>query len=146
MAGLNIVHLIGNTGSDPELRYTPAGDAVASVNLATNEQWTSKEGNKQERTEWHRLVFWRKLAETVAQYAKKGRQLYVSGRLQTRSWEDKDGVKRYTTEIVVRNMQLLGPSAGNGSRPESQPGYAHPAETSGQPEEPIQIPEDDIPF
>ena len=105
--GVNKVILIGNLGGDPEVRYTPGGAAVANVNLATNESWNDREGNKQERTEWHRLVFWSKLAEIVGQYLKKGSKVYVEGRLQTRQWDDQSGQKRYTTEIVVSDMQML---------------------------------------
>ncbi len=106
--GVNKVILIGHLGGDPELRYTPSGAAVANMRLATNEVWKDNEGNTQERTEWHRVVLWRKLAEIAGQYLKKGMQVYVEGRLQTRSWEDKDGVKRYSTDIVATNMQILG--------------------------------------
>ena len=105
--GVNKVILIGNLGGDPEVRYTPGGAAVANVNLATNESWTDREGQRQERTEWHRLVFWSKLAEIVGQYLKKGSKVYVEGRLQTRQWDDQSGQKRYTTEIVVSDMQML---------------------------------------
>ena len=105
--GVNKVILIGNLGGDPEVRYTPGGAAVANVNLATNESWNDREGQRQERTEWHRLVFWSKLAEIVGQYLKKGSKVYVEGRLQTRQWDDQSGQKRYTTEIVVNDMQML---------------------------------------
>ncbi|HJP29583.1 MAG TPA: single-stranded DNA-binding protein [Candidatus Latescibacteria bacterium] len=105
--GVNKVILIGNLGGDPEVRYTPGGAAVANVNLATNESWTDREGQRQDRTEWHRLVFWSKLAEIVGQYLKKGSKIFVEGRLQTRSWDDQSGQKRYTTEIVVSDMQML---------------------------------------
>ncbi|MCR4440502.1 MAG: single-stranded DNA-binding protein [bacterium] len=106
--GVNKVILIGHLGADPELRYTPSGAAVANLRVATNEVWKDNEGNTQERTEWHRVVLWRKLAEVAGQYLKKGMQVYVEGRLQTRSWEDKDGVKRFATDIVGLNMQILG--------------------------------------
>lgn len=105
--GVNKVILIGNLGGDPEVRYTPGGAAVANVTLATNESWNDKDGQRQERTEWHRLVFWSKLAEIVGQYLKKGSKIYVEGRLQTRSWDDQSGQKKYTTEIVVTDMQML---------------------------------------
>ena len=95
--GVNKVILIGNLGSDPEVKYTPTGVAVANVSLATNETWNDKSGERQERTEWHRLVIWRKLAEIVGQYLKKGSKVYVEGRLETRSWDDQGGQKRYTT-------------------------------------------------
>ena len=103
--GVNKVILIGNLGSDPEVRYTPSGAAVANVNLATNESWNDREGQRQERTEWHRLVFWSKLAEIVGQYLKKGSKVYVEGRLQTDTWE-KEGQKHYTTQVVVSEMQM----------------------------------------
>ncbi len=105
--GVNKVILIGNLGSDPEVKYTPSGVPVANVNLATNESWTDRSGEKQERTEWHRLVIWRKLAEIVGQYLRKGSKIYVEGRLETRSWDDQSGQKRYTTEVVVNDLQML---------------------------------------
>ena len=104
--GVNKVILIGNLGSDPEVRYTPSGAAVANVNLATTSSWNDREGQRQERTEWHRLVFWNKLAEIVKQYLKKGSKVYVEGRLQTDTWE-KEGQKHYTTQVVVSEMQML---------------------------------------
>lgn len=108
MPGVNKVILIGNLGSDPELRYTPNGVAVANFSVATSERWNDKDGKSQERTEWHRIVAWRKLAEIAGEYLKKGRQVFVEGKLQTRSWEDQDGVKRYMTEIIADNIQMLG--------------------------------------
>jgi single-strand DNA-binding protein len=115
-SGVNKVLLIGRLGGDPEVRYTTNGGAVANFNLATNENWTDKNGQKQERTEWHRIVIWGKMAELCGQYLSKGRQAYVEGRLQTREWNDKDGNKRYTTEIVAQNIQFLG---GQGERASS---------------------------
>ncbi|MCB0406348.1 MAG: single-stranded DNA-binding protein [Bdellovibrionales bacterium] len=106
--GVNKVILIGRLGADPEVRYTSGGSAVANFNLATNESWMDKEGQKKERTEWHRVVVWGKLGELCGQYLSKGRQAFVEGRLQTRDWQDKDGNKRYTTEIVAQNIQFLG--------------------------------------
>jgi single-strand DNA-binding protein len=106
--GLNKVMLIGHLGGDPELRYTPGGQAVATFSVATNEIYKDKDGNQQERTEWHRVVSWSRLAEVAGEYLKKGQQVYVEGRLQTRSWTDKDGIKRYTTEIVANTFQFLG--------------------------------------
>jgi single-strand DNA-binding protein len=111
---LNKVMLIGNLGSDPDLRYTQGGSAVANFNLATNEKWTDKSGQLQEKTEWHRIVVWGKQAENCGKYLKKGRQIFVEGRLQTRDWEDKDGKKRYTTEIKADNVQFL---SGGGDSP-----------------------------
>jgi single-strand DNA-binding protein len=113
--GVNKVILIGNVGKDPELRYTPSGQAVCDVRLATNENWTDKQGQKQERTEWHSVVLWGKPAEIVKQYVTKGQKLYVEGRLQTRSWDDKDGKKRYMTEIVAQDFMFLsGRGEGGG--------------------------------
>ncbi|MCC6278588.1 MAG: single-stranded DNA-binding protein [Oligoflexia bacterium] len=115
MSGVNKVILVGRLGTDPEVRYTPGGQAVAKLSLATSESWTDKQGQKQERTEWHRIVVWGKLAEICGQHLSKGRQVYVEGRLQTRSWDDKaTGQKRYTTEINANTVQFLG-SAGAGS-------------------------------
>ncbi|MDZ7291317.1 MAG: single-stranded DNA-binding protein [candidate division KSB1 bacterium] len=117
--GLNKVMLIGHLGGDPELKYTPGGQAVATFSVATNEVYKDKEGNPQERAEWHRIVAWNRLAEVAAEYLKKGQQVYVEGRLQTRSWNDKDGVKRYITEIVANTFQFLGRKAeGAGVAPE----------------------------
>jgi len=108
MASVNKVILIGNLGRDPELRYTPSGQAVANFTLATNERWRDKDGNNQDRTEWHNIVVWGRQAETAKEYLSKGRPVYIEGRLQTRSWDDKDGNKRYTTEIVAQRVQFLG--------------------------------------
>jgi single-strand DNA-binding protein len=111
--------LIGNLGSDPEVKYTPNGAPVANFSLATNESWNDKDGQRQERTEWHRLVLWSKLAEIAGQYLKKGAKIYVEGRLQTRSWDDQSGQKRYMTEVVVNDMQMLdsrGEGGGSGDR------------------------------
>lgn len=109
MASLNKVLLIGNCGKDPEVRYAPSGDAIANITLATTETWKDKQsGERREQTEWHRVVFFGRLAEIVGQYVKKGSQLYVEGRLQTRKWQDKDGQDRYTTEIRADEMKMLG--------------------------------------
>ena len=113
--GVNKVILIGNLGNDPDIRYTASGAAVANISLATAETWRDKEtGDQQERTEWHRIVFFGRLAEIVGEYLKKGSQIYVEGRLQTRKWQDKDGHDRYTTEIVANEMQMLGSRGGAG--------------------------------
>ena len=113
--GVNKVILIGHLGRDPEVRYSPNGQAIANVNLATSETWKDRNtGEKQERTEWHRIVFFGRLAEIAGEYLKKGMQIYVGGRLQTRKWQDKDGNDRYTTEIVAGDMQMLGSRAGAG--------------------------------
>ena len=142
--GVNKVILIGNLGSDPELKYTPSGVPVTNFSLATSESWADKSsGERQERTEWHRLVLWRKLAEIANQYLKKGSKIYVEGRLQTRSWDDQNGQKRYTTEVVVDDMQMLdsrGDSGGGGLS--GDPGPAA-MEDSAPPQ---QIEEDDLPF
>ena len=148
---VNKVILIGNLGSDPELKYTPSGAAVTNFNVATNEVWNDKDGNKQERTEWHRVVLWRKLAEIAGEYLKKGSKVYLEGRLQTRSWEDKDGVKRYTTEVVADNMTMLDAksedgdsSSGVSSAP--PPSEAPAAADSGAPAAADSGAEDDLPF
>lgn len=109
---VNKVILIGRLGQNPELRYTPAGAAVANFSIATSESWNDKSGQKQEKTEWHRIVVWGKIAETCNQYLVKGRQVYLEGRLQTRQWQDKDGQTKYTTEVQAQTVQFLG-SAGN---------------------------------
>src|SRR5687767_10640044 len=105
--GVNKAIIVGHLGSNPEVRYTTNGGAVARFNIATNESWNDKSGQKQERTEWHRIVVWGKLAELCGQYLQKGRQVYVEGRLQTRDWVDKEGQKKYTTEIVAQTIQFL---------------------------------------
>ena len=144
MASVNKAILIGNLGRDPELRYTPSGQPVANFTLATNERWRDKEGNNQERTEWHRIVVWGKTAENCAQYLQKGRSAYVEGRLQTREWEDRDGKKRYTTEVVAQNVTFLGGRGEGGSQggpppgPPSEPSSGPPSGPSGD--------GDDIPF
>ncbi len=110
MSGVNKAILIGNLGRDPEMRYTPDGLAVANFSIATSEEWKDKNtGDKRERTEWHRIVAFGRLGEICGEYLKKGKKVYIEGRLQTRDWEDKEGVKRYTTEIVAAQMQMLDP-------------------------------------
>ena len=108
MASVNRVTLIGNLGRDPELRYTQSGQAVTNFSVATNEKWKDKDGQLQERTEWHRINVWGKSAENCAQYLSKGRSVYIEGRLQTRDWEDREGNKRQTTEVVAQRVQFLG--------------------------------------
>ena len=108
MASVNKAIIIGNLGKDPEVRYSASGVAVCNVSVATTRAWKTKEGEKQEETEWHRVVFYDKLAEIAGEYLKKGRPVYVEGRLKTRKWQDKDGVDKYTTEIVCDHMQMLG--------------------------------------
>lgn len=140
---VNKVILIGNLGKDPEVRYTGAGVAVATFTLATNESWRDAEGNTQERTEWHNLVAWRKLAEVIGEYLKKGSKIYVEGRLQYRTYDDKNGVKRYVTEIVMDQMVMLDgrnrdAAGGSGS---ADPGPSAPAPTPGPAAK-----DDDLPF
>jgi single-strand DNA-binding protein len=146
MAGVNKVILIGNLGSDPQVRYTPGGQAVANFNIATSERFNNKNGEKEERTEWHRIVAWGKLAEICQQYLKKGKQVYIEGRLQTRQWEDQQGQKRQTTEIVAQNMQMLGRV---GDAPGGGGGDFSSQEFAGSPEPAPQgaaTTDDDLPF
>ncbi|MBT79482.1 MAG: single-stranded DNA-binding protein [Alteromonadaceae bacterium] len=112
--GVNKVILVGNLGNDPEVRYMPNGNAVANLSLATSESWKDQQGQMQERTEWHRLTMYRRLAEIAGEYLKKGSQIYVEGKLQTRKWQDQQGQDRYTTEIIVDQMQMLGSRDGGG--------------------------------
>ena len=120
--GINKVILIGNLGAEPEVRYMPSGQAVANVGLATSESWRDKEtGENQERTEWHAVVFFGKLAEIVKEYLHKGSQVYVEGRIRTRKWQDRDGHDRYTTEIVANDMQMLGGRGGATAPMEQEP-------------------------
>ncbi len=154
--GLNKVMLIGNLGADPEVRYTAGGAAVANVRLATADTWRDKDsGETQERTEWHRVVFFGRLAEIVEQYVKKGSQIYIEGRLQTRKWQDKDGNEKYSTEIVASEMQMLGGRGGagagsGGERSDSSfsaggGGSRNDSAPRGQAEPPMEF-DDDIPF
>ncbi len=114
MASLNKVFLIGNLGADPEVRYTSSGSAVANFRIATSEVWNDRNGERQERTEWHRIVVWGKQAEHCGEYLRKGRSVHVEGRIQTREWEDRDGNKRYTTEIVANSVTFLGSRSDGG--------------------------------
>ena len=116
MGSVNKVILVGNLGRDAELRYTPGGAAVATINMATTEVWNDKAGQRQEKTEWHRVILWGKPAESLTEYLTKGKQIYVEGRLQTRQWDDKDGNKRYTTEIRGDRVVLLSGGGGGGGR------------------------------
>ena len=121
--GINKAILVGNLGRDPEVRFTPSGQAVANFSIATSESWTDKSsGQKQEKTEWHRIVVWGKLAELCGEYLKKGRQCYVEGRLQTREWTDKEGKKNYTTEVVANTVQFLGGAGGGAGGPRGDGG------------------------
>ena len=148
MASVNKVILIGNLGADPELRYTNTGSAVANFRIATTEQWTDKNGEKQEQTEWHRIVAWGKLGEICGRYLKKGRSVYVEGRLQTRAWEDQTGNKRYTTEIVAQSMKMLGRPTEGGDAGESTWERTQPAPAEEMPDIPVGTPasDDDLPF
>jgi single-strand DNA-binding protein len=143
---VNKVILVGNLGRDAELRYTPGGAAVATLNLATTEVWNDKGGQRQEKTEWHRIVLWGKQAESLQEYLTKGKQIYVEGRLQTRQWDDKDGNKRYTTEIKADRITLLG-GGGGGGRGASMDRAAASVSQGGGDEPPVApITDDDIPF
>ncbi len=143
MSGINKAILIGRLGRDPEVRYTPDGAAVANFSIATSEEWKDKAtGEKKERTEWHRIVAFRKLGEICGEYLSKGRQVYIEGRLQTKSWE-KDGVTRYTTEIVASDVQFLGTKDSANSEGQSLTPQA--SDTSGPPSDSDKI-GDDIPF
>ena len=170
--GINKVILVGNLGKDPEMRYTASGSAIANITVATTESWRDKQsGEKQEKTEWHRVVFFNRLAEIVGEYLKKGAQVYIEGRLQTRKWQDQSGQDKYTTEIVAGEMQMLD-SRGGGqgashsdsggysqaapSAPQQQQGGGAPAASApapaggpaggGAPEGNFQDFDDDIPF
>lgn len=155
---VNKVILVGNLGKDPELRYTASGTAVANFSLATTERYKDRDGNSQEKTEWHNIVAWRQLAEICGKYLGKGRQVYIEGKIQTRSYEDRDGNRRYITEIVADQMQMLGRpgddnSGGGGGyqRREPRPERQERPASNNQPqqnqyEEPPFNPDDDIPF
>ena len=144
MASVNKVILLGNMGADPEIRYMPSGEAVANIRLATTESWKDKaSGEKKEITEWHRVVFYRKLAEIVGQYLKKGSSVYVEGRIRTRKWQDKEGQDRYSTEIEASEMQMLGGKQDGGQQQPERPQQSaapRPASTS------FDDMDDDIPF
>ena len=159
MASVNKVILIGNLGRDPEVRYAPSGSAICNVTLATSRQWKDKtSGERQEETEWHRVVFYDRLAEIAGEYLKKGRPVYVEGRLKTRKWTDKDGVEKYTTEIVADQMQLLGSREGMGGGDERGGGGYSRERPAARPPAPASKPaasksntgfddmDDDIPF
>jgi single-strand DNA-binding protein len=147
--GINKVILVGNLGKDPDTRYLPSGAAVTNVTVATSESWKDQQsGEKQERTEWHNVVFFGKLAEIAGEYLRKGSQVYVEGSLRTRKWQDKNGMDRYTTEIVARDMQMLGSRQGAGApadfnqeRPQSRPESQTPPASVKEDEF-----DDDIPF
>lgn len=156
---VNKVILVGNLGKDPELRYTPSGTAVATFSLATSERYKDREGQQQEKTEWHNIVAWRNLAEICGKYLHKGKQVYIEGKIQTRSYEDRDGNRRYMTEIVADQMQMLGRAGDEGgygqrggdySQGQGQGRPAQQEPSSGgpgnAPQEPSFNPDDDIPF
>lgn len=159
MASVNKVIMIGHLGRDPEIRYMPSGDAVANINIATTETWKDKAGEKQEQTEWHRISMFGKTAEIAGEYLKKGSQVYVEGRLQTRKWTDKEGQERYTTEIRCDRMQMLGKAPGGDDKQAAKEAQDY-ARTSGRGTSPRVQPaapkagkggsfddlEDDIPF
>ena len=145
---VNKVMLIGRLGTQPEVRFTPSGAAVANFTLATNESWNDKNGQKQEKTEWHRIVVWGKLAQLCGEYLSKGRQVFVEGKLQTRQWQDKEGQTKYTTEIIATTVQFLGSNQERGSyASDSSRGASDeaPAGGNGALEEPS-FTEEDIPF
>jgi len=163
MASVNKVIILGNLGRDPETRYTTGGDAVTNLNIATSEQWKDKSGEKQERTEWHRVVLFGRQAEIAGEYLKKGRSVYIEGRLQTRKYTDKDGVEKYSTEIVADRMQLIGgareggtggdadfasapPGGGGGARREGGGKPAGGGAASGAAKKNVDDFDDDIPF
>lgn len=143
MASVNKVILLGNVGRDPEMRYTPSGMAVCNISVATSRRWKSKDSQEsQEETEWHRVVFYDRLAEVAGEYLKKGRPTYIEGRLKTRKWQDKDGKDVYTTEIVAEQLQLLG-GRDEGDAPRQAPARSPAPKPSGKRDE---LPDDDIPF
>ena len=158
MASVNKVILVGNLGKDPDVRYLPSGEAVTNITLATTDSWKDKNsGDKKEATEWHRVVFFRKLAEIAGQYLKKGSQVYIEGSLKTRKWQDKDGQERYTTEIVADEMKMLGSRQGSGDSGGDYQQRERPAQSAGvasRPQASSSSPsssglgdfEDDIPF
>src|SRR3954470_3719186 len=156
MGSVNKVILVGNLGADPELKYTPSNRPVCNLSIATNEVFKDKGGQRQERTEWHRVTVWGEQAENCSKYLAKGRSVYIEGRLQTRSWDDKEGKKRYTTEVVADRVVFMGGGApgeggarraGGGGRPGFDEGHA-PAPAGGEPDGPVGPPpsDDDIPF
>ncbi len=149
MASVNKVILIGNLGKDPETRYMSSGEAVTNITLATTDSWKDKNGEKQEKTEWHRVTFYRKLAEIAGEYLKKGRSVYIEGRLETRKWTDKNGVERYTTDIIATDMKMLGNRSSSGSfdAPEHEEDHSTTTRaTSAKSGSAFDDMDDDIPF
>lgn len=129
--GVNKVIIVGNLGNDPEVRYMPNGNAVANLSIATSESWKDQQGQQQERTEWHRVTMYRRLAEVAGEYLKKGSQVFIEGKLQTRKWQDQQGNDRYTTEIIADNMQMMGGRGDGGGSQNNQGGYANQAPQQG---------------
>ena len=152
MASVNKVIIVGNLGRDPETRYMPSGDAITNIAVATTDKWKDKStGEQKEATEWHRVSFFGRLAEVAGQYLKKGSQVYIEGKLRTRKYTDKDGVEKYSTEIVADVMQMLGSRQGGGAAPMddhggSRGGSQPPAQVSGRQPANINLEDDDIPF
>ena len=141
--GINKVILVGNLGADPETRYMPSGSAVTNLSVATSEQWKDKQsGEQKERTEWHKVAMFNRLAEIAAEYLRKGSQVYIEGKLRTRKWQDRDGNDRWTTEIIADEMQMLGGRGGGGSAPMS----SGSGSSSAPPQPPADDFDDDIPF
>jgi single-strand DNA-binding protein len=141
--GINKVILVGNLGADPETRYMPSGSAVTNLSIATSEQWKDKQsGEQKERTEWHKVAMFNRLAEIAAEYLRKGSQVYIEGKLRTRKWQDRDGNDRWTTEIIADEMQMLGGRGGGGSAPMS----SGSGPSSAPPQPPADEFDDDIPF
>jgi single-strand DNA-binding protein len=152
MASVNKVIIVGNLGRDPETRYMPNGDAVTNIHVATTEKWKDGGGNKKEHTEWHRITFYRKLAEIAGQYLSKGSQVYIEGKLHTRKWQDKEGVDRYTTEIIADTMQMLGgrspgdADSGQADHSAGQSQHRDKPQSGGTPSPNFSDMDDDIPF
>ena len=141
--GINKVIIVGNLGADPETRYMPSGSAVTNLSVATSEQWKDKQsGEQKERTEWHKVAMFNRLAEVAAEYLRKGSQVYIEGKLRTRKWQDRDGNDRWTTEVIADEMQMLGGRGGGGSAPMA----SDPGPSSAPPQPPADDFDDDIPF
>lgn len=150
--GINKVILVGNLGNDPEVRYSQSGSAIATLSVATSESWKDKDGNQQERTEWHRVKAFGRLAEIMGEYLKKGRQVYIEGSLRTEKYTDKAGVEKYATDIIADEMQMLGGNPGEGQekpqgqRPQRGGGPARPQQSTGPTGGDDPFPDSDIPF
>jgi len=145
--GINKVIIVGNLGADPETRYMPSGSAVTNLSVATSEQWKDKQtGEQKERTEWHKVAMFNRLAEIAAEYLRKGSQVYIEGKLRTRKWQDRDGNDRWTTEVIADEMQMLGGRGGGGSAPMASDSGPGGGSSGGPPQGPPDDFEDDIPF